>query len=136
MGEERVSLTAVVMPTSADVVAYVAKNPQAIGYVSRAEVKEWIVDGPSEETAAADAAANQTVNPVAHSSADPPAVKVLRMEKRLPLRAALRSQEYALTNPLYLVSNGQPSGRVSEFLDFALSPAGQAIVNHYSAPIR
>ena len=45
MGAERVSLTAVVMPTSEDVVAYVARNPQAIGYVSRGHVVQWIRRG-------------------------------------------------------------------------------------------
>ena len=44
MSDERVALTAVVMPTSQDVVDYVAKNPHAIGYVSRAEVAEWIAE--------------------------------------------------------------------------------------------
>jgi hypothetical protein len=38
MGDDRVSLTAVVMPSSADVAAYVAKRPDAIGYLSRGEV--------------------------------------------------------------------------------------------------
>jgi phosphate transport system substrate-binding protein len=128
MGDEQVALTAVVMPTSADVVEYVGKNPQAIGYVSRAEVAEWIDD---EANAAAPPA---TLMPGA--TAQPPAVKVLRVEGKLPLRAALRSQEYALTQPLFLITNGQASGWVRQFLDFVLSPAGQAIVNRYSAPIR
>ncbi len=52
------------------------------------------------------------------------------------MRALLRSQEYALTSPLYLLTNGPAAGRVRDFVDFALSPAGQAIVNRYSAPIR
>jgi phosphate transport system substrate-binding protein len=38
MQDEPVSLTAVVMPTSQDVVDYIAKTPNAIGYVSRALV--------------------------------------------------------------------------------------------------
>ena len=61
---------------------------------------------------------------------------MLGVEGRLPLRAALRSQEYALTQPMYLITNGQATGRVRQFLDFALSPAGQAIVSRYAAPIR
>ena len=52
MGEEHVALTAVVMPTSQDVVEYVAKNPSAIGYVSRAEVAELITEASSPQAAA------------------------------------------------------------------------------------
>lgn len=129
MGEEGVSLTAVVMPTSSDVVEYVAKNPQSIGYVSRSEVTEYIADGLG-------GGATPQVAPAPSATIAPPVVKVLSVEGRLPLRAALRSQEYALTNPLYLVTDGQVGARVREFVDFALSPAGQAIVNRYSAPIR
>jgi phosphate transport system substrate-binding protein len=126
MGEERVSLTAVVMPTSADVVEYVSKNPSAIGYVSRGEVAEWI----DEEPRITPASSTDGGAPAA------PAVKVLRVEGRLPLRASLRSQEYPLTQPLYLITYGHATGAVRQFIDFALSPAGQAIVNRYGARIR
>jgi phosphate transport system substrate-binding protein len=151
MGAERVSLTAVVMPTSAAVVEYVAKNPAAIGYVSRAEVAEWI----EEEAADAEDAANALGAAGAQgagapgaqgaagaagaepaSTAAPPRVKVLRVEGRLPTRASLARQEYALMQPLYLITDGPPGGWVRQFIDFALSPAGQAIVSRYSAPIR
>jgi phosphate transport system substrate-binding protein len=125
MGQEQVSLTAVVMPTSADVVEYVAKNPAAIGYVSRAEVAEWIEDEQ-----------NGAVAPAGARTAQPPVVKVLGVEGKLPLRALLRSQEYALMQPMFLITDGPPSGSVREFIDFALSPAGQAIVSRYSASIR
>ena len=127
MGDERVALTAVVMPSSQDVVDYVAKNPQAVGYVSRAEVAEWIAEA---DTAAAGAA------PAANGTAVPPRVKIIPVEGKLPTRATVRGQEYALTEPLYLISYGQPTGKIRQFIDFVLSPAGQAIVNRYDAPIR
>lgn len=127
MGDERVALTAVVMPTSQDVVDYVAKNPQAIGYVSRAEVAEWITE---DDAPPASAAASVS------SAAGQPRVKVLAVEGKLPTLATVRSQEYALTEPLYLISYGQPTGKIRQFIDFVLSPAGQAIVNRYDAPIR
>lgn len=128
MGDERVALTAVVMPTSQDVVEYVAKNPQSIGYVSRAEVAEWILE---DDSPAALAAA-----PASGAAPATPRVKVLPVEGRLPTLATVRSQEYALTEPLYLISYGQPTGRIRQFIDFVLSPAGQAIVGRYDAPIR
>jgi phosphate transport system substrate-binding protein len=128
MGEDRVALTAVVMPTSKDVVEYVAKHPQAVGYVSRAEVAEWIEEGDSTEAMA--------VAQASSVAAAAPQIKVLRVEGRLPTRSSLHSQEYALTQPLYLVSPGQPAGRIRQFIDFVLSPAGQVIVGRYDAPIR
>ena len=131
MGDDRVSLTAVVMPTSEDVVEYVAKNPQAIGYVSRSEVVEWL---PRGETDVAAPAADVTPTPTATPGG--PVVKVVSVEGLLPTTDNLRSQKYALTLPLYLISNGSPSGRVRQFIDFVLSPAGQSIVSRYHAPIR
>jgi phosphate transport system substrate-binding protein len=122
MGDERVSLTAVVMPTSDDVVEFVARNPAAIAYVSRSHVVDWI---PDEASDAADAATDTA-----------PRVKVLALEGRYPTRAAIAEQQYALTQPLYLITNGPPTGRVRQFIDFVLSPAGQAIVARYHAPIR
>ena len=121
MGDERVSLTAVVMPTSEDVVDFVSKNPAALAYVSRSHVVDWIpgseaVDGDDETPSAR--------------------VKVVRVEGQYPTREAIASQEYALTQPLYLITNGAPVGRIRQFIDFVLSPAGQAIVARYHAPIR
>ena len=123
MGDERVSLTAVVMPTSEDVVDFVAKNPAALAYVSRSHVVDWI---PGEE-AAGDEEGDAPM---------PAPVKVVRVEGQYPTRDAIAGQEYALTQPLYLITNGAPGGRIRQFIDFVLSPAGQAIVARYHAPIR
>jgi ABC-type phosphate transport system substrate-binding protein len=117
MGDAPVSLTAVVMPTSIDVVDYVAASPQAIGYVSRAYVRD-LLDGDVSDSAAA------------------PAVRVLEVEGRLPTVANVKEQTYALIQPLYLITANLPEGRVSQFLDFAVSPAGQQIVARFDAPIR
>lgn len=125
MGDERISLTAVVMPGSADVVEYVMRNPGAIAYVSRSHVVAWI---PGEEDEADGA--------VAQATAVAAPVKVLALEDRWPTRTAISEQQYALTQPLYLITSGQPSGRVRQFIDFVLSPAGQAIVARFHAPIR
>ncbi len=122
MGDERVSLTAVVMPSSGDVVDYVADHPGAIGYVSRAYVIGLLEEGgPSEEGAGE------------HGQTD---VKVLALEGQLPTRESLAEQRYPLTRPLFLVTRGEPQGRVREFIDFVLSPAGQGIVAAYHAPVR
>lgn len=125
MGDDRVSLTAVVMPSSEDVFEYVARNPAAIAYVSRAYVVDWI---PGEE--------NATPKESGATVETPAPVKVLALEGRWPTREAIAEQQYALTQPLYLITSRQPSGRVRQFIDFVLSPAGQAIVARYHAPIR
>lgn len=110
MGDARVSLTAVVMPTSADVVEYVGQHPQAIGYVSAGYVDETNGDGQ--------------------------AVRVVPLEGMLPTAEAVFAQDYWLIQPLYLVTNGQPAGRVRQFIDFALSSPGQEIVARYHARVR
>jgi phosphate transport system substrate-binding protein len=48
----------------------------------------------------------------------------------------IAQQQYALIQPLYLITSGPPSGQVRRFIDFVLSPAGQSIVARYHAPIR
>lgn len=126
MGEERVSLTAVVMPTSHDVLEYVAAHPHAIGYVSQAYVTA-AVDQASQNLTAATPAAQAT---------DSPAVKVLMIEEQWPTQQAIQSQSYPLIQPLYLVSRVRPTGALQQFIDFALSPAGQAIVARYHGRVR
>lgn len=114
MQDEAVSLTAVVMPSSRDVVDYVAKTPGAIAYVSRA----WVMPpGDSGD------------RPVAR-------VRAIAVEGELPTLAALVAGDYPLRQPLYLVSRGEPRGWVRQFVDFVLSPAGQAIVARHHQPAR
>jgi phosphate transport system substrate-binding protein len=125
MGEERVSLTAVVMPTNRDVIDYVAAHPNAIGYVSRAYVTV-AVEQASQSPPAANA-----VQPI-----DAPGVKVVVLADQLPTQQAIQSQNYPLIQPLYLVSRVRPSGALQQFIDFALSPAGQAIVARYHGRVR
>lgn len=107
MGDVPVSLTAVVMPTGEDVVDYVSRHPEAIGYVSMAYTQN------ADEF-----------------------VRVVPVENELPTVASVREQRYALLQPLYLVSATQPGGRVQQFIDFVLSPTGQQIVARFHAPIR
>jgi len=115
MGDERVALTAVVMPTSQDVVAYVADHPQAIGYVSAAYLR--------------DAQGDLLTDP------DAP-VRIVPVEGLLPSLDNLRQQRYHLAHPIFLVSRAEPTGWVKQFVDFVLSPAGQQIVARFHAPIR
>jgi phosphate transport system substrate-binding protein len=110
MGGEAVSLTAVVMPSSADVADYVAKQPLAIGYVSEAYV------GPDDT-----------------SSND---IRIVAIEGRFPDADLDGIEPYFLTRPLFLVTNGEPTGWSRQFVDFALGPSGQEIVDRYHTRIR
>jgi phosphate transport system substrate-binding protein len=118
MGDDAVALTAVVMPTSQDVVDFVGSHPNAIGYVSRAFVLEALARAGDEG-----------------APAEGP-VRVISVEGTLPTAETVAGQEYAFIQPLYLVSNGEPRGLAREFVDFVLSPAGQAIVGRYHVPVR
>jgi len=116
MGETAVSLTAVVMPTSKDVAEYAAQNPFAIGYVSSAYLSAAATASPEAAPASA--------------------IRALAIGGALPTDAAVKSQEYPIIQPLFLVSQGEPRGWARQFVDFALSPAGQAIVDRYHVRVR
>lgn len=124
MGEERVNLTAIVMPTSEDVVRYVARQPQAVGYVSMAYVSA--TSGPSGVTAEG----------AEEITASLPPVKPLLVEGYLPDVNSVVPQLYPLSRALYLLHNNRNPAEVQPFIDFILSPAGQSIVARYHIPIR
>ena len=63
-------------------------------------------------------------------------MQVAALDGVLPSDETVRDQSYPLIQPLYLVTNGPPQGWARQFIDFALSPAGQAIVDRYHTPVR
>ncbi len=46
----------------------------------------------------------------------------------VPSEATVKSGEYSISRPLYLYTNGEPTGRVKIFIDYCLGSAGQKIV--------
>jgi phosphate transport system substrate-binding protein len=104
MEEKRVTLTAIVMPSSEAVVEYVARHPTAIGYVSMGYLS--------------------------------PQVKALPVEGVSPTPEDIQSGGYPLTRPLYLLTGQEPTGEVKSFIEFALSPAGQAVVEQRYGRLR
>lgn len=130
MADDTVSLTAVVMPTSHDVVEYVAKTPNAIGYVSRA----WVLDALNAASGFGVAVRDGTPTP--EGTPTPLDVHVVPVEEMLPTPANLRDGSYPLIQPLYLISRGETRGTTRQFIDFVLSPAGQNIVRRYHLPAR
>jgi phosphate transport system substrate-binding protein len=133
MGDEPVSLTAVVMPTSADMVDYVAQNPFAIGYVSRAYVLDWLPGG-APGGRPPPTATDQS--PSAGAFLARRAVRAVSVDQQLPTLENIKNQRYFLIQPLFLLSRGQPQGETQAFIDFVLGPAGQAIVGRFHSRVR
>jgi len=102
MRGKRVTLTAVVMPSSEAVRDFVADNPQAIGYISMGLIS--------------------------------PGVKAVRVEEVGPSPETL--QRYPLVRPFLLLTRPEPNQEVRAFIEFILSPAGQAIVGRKHGRVR
>ena len=58
-----------------------------------------------------------------------PRVKILRLDGVAPTKENIRSGDYRLFRPLYLVSRGKPAGLAKEFLDWIVGPEGQAVLS-------
>jgi len=57
-----------------------------------------------------------------------PSTKALAIDGVAPTMENLKAGTYPLVRPLYKLTMGEPTGLVKDFLDFALSPEGQEIV--------
>lgn len=159
MGNDSTSLTAVVMPTNAEVLRYTAMHPTAIGYISSSYVSNrgsangsgvtnQSDDGPSGEQSIAMGNQNQPDRPnlvhgvesdndfFASLNNERRQVKAIALEGRTPSIANISDQTYPLVYPLYLLSSGEPRGWRASFVDFVLGPSGQNIVGRHHAPIR
>jgi len=105
LGRQDYSPKVRLMPATATIVQSVEDDRWAIGYVGLGYAVE----------------AGGRVKPLevkANESA--PAVT--------PSEATVRSGEYPIARPLYVYTNGQPTGAVKQFVDFATGSEGQRIV--------
>jgi len=55
-------------------------------------------------------------------------IRILRVNGVRPTPVNVRLSRYPLTGTLYIVTRGRPRGVTKRFLDFVLSPEGQAII--------
>lgn len=104
VGGERVTLNALVMPSSAAVVGYVAAHPAALGYVTAAALTDT--------------------------------VRALDVEGARPTAANVRGGAYHLSRVLYLYVPAPTPPATQAFVDFVLSPAGQAVVAQHHVALR
>lgn len=56
-------------------------------------------------------------------------LKILKINHVSPSKGGLRAGNYVYIRPLYLVAESEPSKAVRAFVDFALSPEGQAVIS-------
>ena len=57
-----------------------------------------------------------------------PEVKAIEIDNVMPSSETVLDKSYKLARPLFMYTNGEPSGLAKEFLDFILSDRGQDIV--------
>ena len=101
LGDEDFAPQAQTLPGTAAVVNAVAKEKNGIGYGGAAYAKG--------------------VKEVKIAGADG--------QGHLPNAENVKTGKYALSRPLFMYTRGTPAGEVKQFIDFCLSPAGQAIVD-------
>ena len=58
-----------------------------------------------------------------------PGIKVLSIDGDLPTPDKIRAKAYAYSRPTFYYTNGEPAGKAKGFVDFTLSPKGQAIAD-------
>jgi phosphate transport system substrate-binding protein len=104
VGGERVTLNALVMPSTSAVVNYVAAHPAAIGYVTSAALTDT--------------------------------VRALAVEGNLPTAGNVRAGVYHLARVLYLYVPLPTPRATQSFLDYVLSPAGQAVIAKHHVALR
>ena len=95
-----ITLTAVVMPSSAAVVDYVARTPGSIGYVSALRLGDTASDG----------------------------VRILPIDGAMPSPGMAGDGQYPLSRGIHLATVGEPAGEAREFAQWALGPEGQQVI--------
>lgn len=94
----RITPTALLQPTNLDMLAYVAKNPNAIGYVA---ANIWDENSRT---------------------------RALSIDTRAPTRENIRDGSYPLLQTVFLIVPQAPDERVSAFIDFLASAEGREIL--------
>ena len=100
MGNTKLTLTAIVLPSIEVAMNFVAYQANAIAYVPSARI-------------------TNTVSP---------AVKVIAIDGQLPARETITGSGYPLTRMLNMIALNEPQGELREFVAWVLEREGQAVV--------
>lgn len=98
MGDLRLTLEAVIMPTPETLLSYVALNPGAIGYAHAALLAQ----------------SNLPVKPLALSG-------------KLPTPETLAEGQYPMVSAVYFIAGREPQDELREFVRWSLSPEGRRV---------
>lgn len=94
-----------------------------------ADDPRYAIVGGNEETRTKLLSTPGSVAPLSSAFADGyPTLGVLTVDGVAPTAAHIIDQTYALSRPLFLLTNGAPTGLAQVFINFLLSPAGQKLV--------
>ena len=94
-----------------------------------ADDPRYAVVGGNEETRTKLLSTPGSVAPLSSAFADGYAkLGVLRVDGVAPTPAHVIDHTYALSRPLFLLTNGAPTGLAEMFINYVLSPAGQELV--------
>lgn len=105
-------------------------NPKQAPQVSFPEV------GGNEETRNKVASTRGALSQLSSSWADGGRVFALGIRTETgaviqPTNENIATRRYPMSRPLFLLTNGEPAGEAKTFVDFVLSPAGQALVKKH-----
>ena len=106
MTGRRVTLTALVQPSSRDVFTYVESNPNAIGYAAS---NQW--------------RGNSTT-------------RALTVDSIAPTLASIQSSTYPLMQTYYFVVSLHATPGVSDFVDYVLSPSARTLISSRMATVQ
>lgn len=106
MGDVRLTLDALVMPSNATMLNYVALKPGAIGYASGASIAR---------------------NPVA---------KAVALDGQAPTPENVASGAYPLARTIHLIAPSEPQGELRKFAAWALGPQGKQIATTFGYAVR
>jgi len=104
LGDQAVTLTAVVMPSSRGVIEYVGSNPGAIGYISTLRLEHEDLEF----------------------------VRLLPVDGVLPEESAIAKGSYPLVRQLVVAARGEPVGQVREFAQWLVGPEGQKMAREFA----
>lgn len=97
-----------------------------------ADNPRFAIVGGNEETRTKLLSTPGSVAPLSSAFADGhPQLAVLAVDGVAPTAATIADRSYPMARPLYLVTDGPPSGAAKTFVDYVLGPVGQQLLTKH-----